>query len=105
MEVNVEGLNKKRLLRTIWDNAHSSEFFNQHPNVKHEEWSDSYVDGLLQKNEGKVFYVDYLFGKPLKIWFGGMTIDPSGYDRLNPHTKLERIVWFLRNIDNDDESA
>ena len=92
---NIEGLDKKAVLRALWHHSQPAPFFNAVP------WaapalSEAELTEALSGQGRNDYYVDYLCGRVIKIDFGGDTINGRNYDRDNGAGAAARVVDGLR---------
>ena len=92
MSINIEGIDRKKLLTEMWKNAPIASFFVFRgipaPPLDPGELEDAC------NNE----YIDYMCGRPIKTRFNSETniISVGGYNRDAGEGVLERIVEELR---------
>lgn len=90
--INIKGLDKERLLRALWENMQPAAFFSSFagmgalmPTYNAEEAKEAIAQG----------YIDYLFGRCIKMDLSGDTIDSRLYDR-DTRTPAEAVVRAMR---------
>jgi len=93
-QINISGLDKKELLRKLWENSQVASFFTMNhmppPKLNEKELTES-VNG----------YVDYLCGRVIKCDLTGNMADPQMYDRDNGKGAFEKIVIELRDANKN----
>lgn len=88
-DVDVDGLDRKELLRFLWDNAETKETKDR---VYHEElaFQDACENGVVEMVCGRKINVD--------VFAEGKTIDGSGYDALYGKGVFRKIVTRMHEI-------
>lgn len=95
MAVNIEGLDQRKLLRALWENTRPCSFFRRYPEIPPPYYNEDEVDKMI--TDGKV-WVDYLFGRCIKISLKDKQVNPAFYDEDAGEGTFERVVAILRTI-------
>jgi len=108
MSVNIKGVNKSVLLAALFNNSQvvGMGFLQagRGPQVMTTEQAQQVFDALDNGQQvhdngrvGRLYYFDYLFGRPLKVDLSFDEVDDWGYDRDNggPGT-LQQIVNVIK---------
>jgi hypothetical protein len=95
MSIDISDLDRKVLLKALWDNTITASFFkyNSVPPLPYEE--------PTKYNE----YFDYHCGRPIKTDLSGdlKSVYTGGYNRNAGDNKFEEIVEKLRKLNNKKE--
>jgi hypothetical protein len=89
--VDVAGIDRKKLLKALWDNAKPAAFFKDYPSLTPTFDLD---DVMRNARRG---YVDYACGRCIKakVFTKESTIDPRMYDREYGEGAFQRVVDSL----------
>ena len=91
-KVDISGLDKKVLLRGLFEKAKTQGMGRLHY-VENDQLSDEEVEGIL-KSGG---YVDYLHGRVMKVKISDETLDTTWYNRDNGVDAAEKVIEMMRN--------
>jgi len=87
--IDITGLNKKQILRALWENSKPASFFSMGiPTPAIDE------DELIKTLESG--YADYLCGRVIKTDFKTDSLNPRGYDRDNGQGAMQKVVDSVR---------
>jgi hypothetical protein len=90
-EIDITGLDKRELLRMLWENSKPAAFFAM-SGMNPPQCNDTEIDKVLSKD----CYADYLCGRAIKTSFKTNKLDPRGYDRDNGTGAMKRVVDSMR---------
>lgn len=91
-KVDITGLDKRVLLRKLWESSKSAPFFAM-SNIPPHPLSESEIDKVFEMEEP---YADYLSGRVIKTRFTTDLLDPWGYDRDNGSGAMQKVVDSMR---------
>jgi hypothetical protein len=92
-EIDITGLDKKKLLKKLWKNSKPAAFFAM-SGMSSLSISDSEIDKVFA-NES--CYADYLCGRIIKTSFKTDKLNPWGYDRDNGTGAMQKVVDSMRS--------
>jgi hypothetical protein len=90
MKINIRGINKIHLLKSLWNNSQPAAVFGmtglRPPSFSEKEAKSAVTD-----------FIDYFCGRRIRMDISKNETDPRFYDRDNGADSVSRIVEKLRN--------
>jgi len=93
MSINIKGINRDELLRSLWNRSTPSHFFDltQSPDFDIEK---------SKKETHKNGYIDYCCGRLIKVNLSHDIIDPYEYDQHNGNGAFQSVVDGIKEYIN-----
>lgn len=89
--INIKGLNKARVLKALYNRSRAQGMGYLHP-LHGTQMTYDQAQNLLGMADDKIPYIDYLWGRMLKVDISGDTLDPRLYDRDNGEGAAEEAL-------------
>jgi hypothetical protein len=91
-EIDISGLDKKKLLKKLWENSKPAALFAM-SGMPSPSISDSEIDEVFADDN---CYADYLCGRVIKTSFKTDKLNPWGYDRDNGPGAMQKVINSMR---------